>query len=298
MLYDPAQFEPLTDEPWDSARAEDAIAAIIADADAAFDHEALWPAHEWDGEGAPLPLKSLYVGAAGVIWALDALRRGGHAETSLDLRAAALCTLELERAEPEFKGSDPHWQRGALLTGETGPVLVALRVGADAALADDLHALVRENIANPTDDVMWGAPGTLLAAAAMNSLTGEPRWAEAARETAAALRQRRAGLASGRARRREGPRHLPRHLGERLRAPEGLCAHRRPALARACAPLRGPRARPGRAPSRGERPWPVLALDGRRRHCSLRRGLPRRRRALSDSRRRLARLRVLLRPPD
>ena len=191
MLYDPAQFEPLTDEPWDSARAEDAIAAIIADADAAFDHEALWPAHEWDGEGAPLPLKSLYVGAAGVIWALDALRRGGHAETSLDLRAAALCTLELERAEPEFKGSDPHWQRGALLTGETGPVLVALRVGADAALADDLHALVRENIANPTDDVMWGAPGTLLAAAAMNSLTGEPRWAEAARETAAALRERR-----------------------------------------------------------------------------------------------------------
>ena len=49
MLYEPAQFEPLIDEPWDSAQVEDSIAAIVADADAAFDPEALWPAHEWDG---------------------------------------------------------------------------------------------------------------------------------------------------------------------------------------------------------------------------------------------------------
>ena len=34
----------------------------------------------------------LYVGASGVIWALDALGRAGHAETSLDLQAAALRT--------------------------------------------------------------------------------------------------------------------------------------------------------------------------------------------------------------
>src|SRR5436190_8284693 len=30
------------------------------------------------------PMKNLYVGAAGVIWPLDGLRRRGHAETSLD----------------------------------------------------------------------------------------------------------------------------------------------------------------------------------------------------------------------
>jgi lantibiotic modifying enzyme len=71
------------------------------------------------------------------------------------------------------------------------PLLVAFRVAPDAALADDLHALVRANVDNPTDDVMWGAPGTLLAALAMGEWTGEPRWEEAARETAAALRDRR-----------------------------------------------------------------------------------------------------------
>jgi lantibiotic modifying enzyme len=190
VLYEPAQFEPLTDEPWDPARVEDAIATIVADADAAFDPDALWPAHEWDGWEEPLPLKTLYVGAAGVIWALDALRRRGHAETSLDLADAALRTLELKRAEPDFT-ADEHYHPAALLAGETGPLLVAFRLASDPALADDLHALVRANVANPTDDVMWGAPGTLLAALALGEWTGDPRWEEAAGETATALRARR-----------------------------------------------------------------------------------------------------------
>jgi hypothetical protein len=190
VLYEPAQFERLTDEPWDPARVEDAIATIVADADAAFDPDALWAAHEWDGWEEPLPLKTLYVGAAGVIWALDALRRRGHAETSLDLANAALRPLELKRAEPDFT-ADEHYHPAALLAGETGPLLVAFRLASDPALADDLYVLVRANVANPTVDVMWGAPGTLLAALAMGEWTGEPRWAEAARESAAALRARR-----------------------------------------------------------------------------------------------------------
>jgi Lanthionine synthetase C-like protein len=189
VLYEPAQFEPPINEPWDPARIVDAIATIVADVDAAFDSAALWPAHEWDGWKEPVPLKTLYVGAAGAIWALDALRRRGHAETSLDLADAALRTLELKRAEPDFT-ADEHYHP-SLLTGEVGPLLVAFRLASDPALADDLHALVRANVANPTDDVMWGAPGTLLAALALGEWTGDPRWEEAARETATALRARR-----------------------------------------------------------------------------------------------------------
>ncbi len=127
MLYEPAEFDRLTDKPWDPARVEDAIATIVADADAAFDADALWPAHEWDGWEEQPPLKCLWVGAAGVIWALDALRRRGHAETSLDLPAAALRTLELKRAAPDFT-ADEHYHPAALLAGETGPLLVAFRL--------------------------------------------------------------------------------------------------------------------------------------------------------------------------
>ena len=190
VLYEPAQFEPLIDEPWVPARVEDAIAAIVSDAGEAFDPDALWPAHEWDGWEEPLPLKSLYVGAAGVIWALDALGRRGHAESSLDLAAAASRTLELKRAAPDFT-ADEHYHPASLLCGETGPLLVAFWLTSDTALADDLHALVRDNVANPTDDISWGAPGTLLAALAMDDWTREPRWKEAAREAATALRARR-----------------------------------------------------------------------------------------------------------
>jgi lantibiotic modifying enzyme len=136
-------------------------------------------------------MKNLYVGAAGVIWALDALRRRGHAESSLDLADAAVRTLALWRAEPDFMAGETHSHPASLLCGETGPLLIAFRLARDPLLADDLHALVRANVTNRTDDVMWGAPGTLLAALALGDWTGEPRWEEAARESAAALRARR-----------------------------------------------------------------------------------------------------------
>jgi hypothetical protein len=191
VLYDPAHFEPLLDEAWDPARAEGAIAAIVGDADGAFDRAGLWPAHEWDAGDAPLPLKSLYVGASGVIWALDALRRRGHAETSLDLPAAALRTLELFRTEPDIEPGETHYHPASLLLGETGPLVVALRLAPDATLASDLHALVQSNLTNPTDDIMWGIPGTLLALLAVDEWTGESRWMEAARESASVLRARR-----------------------------------------------------------------------------------------------------------
>jgi hypothetical protein len=190
VLYESTQFEPLIDEPWVPARIEDAIAAIVADTDAAFDPKALWPADEWDGWEEPLPLKSLYVGAAGVIWALDALRRRGYAETSLDLTSAALRTLELKRVTPDF-AADEHYHPASLFCGETGPLLAAFRLTSDPALADDLHLLICANVDNPTDDLNWGAPGTLLAALAMGEWTQDLRWEKAARETATGLRGRR-----------------------------------------------------------------------------------------------------------
>jgi hypothetical protein len=184
VLYAAGQFEPLIDEPWDPARVENAIAAIVADTDAAFDPGELWPAHEWDAGDAPLPLKHLYVGASGVIWALDALRRRGRAETTLDLSAAALRTLELFRAEPDIEPGETHYRPGALFQGETGPLLVACKLAPNAALAEQLQALVQNNHSNPTDDIAWGIPGTLLVALAMG-------WTETARESAAVLRKRR-----------------------------------------------------------------------------------------------------------
>jgi hypothetical protein len=194
VLYRPESFEPLTDEPWDEERVRGRIRAIVADADEAFDPDGLWPANEWDAWGSSPPLKDLYCGAGGMIWALDTLRRRGLADTRIDLVAAIMRTIELHRDAPDLAGADielPSTREASLLGGEAGLVLVAWRVAPSAELADALLAYVRENSANEAEELMWGSPGTMLAAHAMHGWTGEERWAEAWRESADALVERR-----------------------------------------------------------------------------------------------------------
>jgi hypothetical protein len=194
VLYRPEAFEPLTDETWDEQRVRSAIRAIVADADDALrGPRLLWRANDWDGWHGTSPMKNLYVGAAGVLWALDALRRRGHAETQLDLADLALRTLELFRAKPDFmKGMKlPSPRESSLLCGETGILVVAWRLAGTAAVADELLTRVRQNAENPANEVMWGAPGTMLAALAMLDWTGEERWADAWRESSDVLWARR-----------------------------------------------------------------------------------------------------------
>jgi Lanthionine synthetase C-like protein len=194
VLYRPEAFEPLTEETWNAGRVRDRIRAIVADTDQALrGPRLLWRAHEWDSWRATSPMKQLYVGAAGVLWALDALRRRGHAETALDLSSLAVRNLELFRERPDFfKGWElPEPRESALLVGETGILLVAWRLAPSDELADDLHARVRANVDNPAEEVFWGAPGTLMAARAMLEWTGDDRWRAACEETVDALLARR-----------------------------------------------------------------------------------------------------------
>jgi hypothetical protein len=193
VLYDPAGFEPLTDEPWDEARVRASIRRLVARIDEAFDPEGLWPAHDWDGWQADTPLKSLYVGAAGVLWALDRLREQGVADTRLDLAAAAEAALAAERRAPDFmRGVElPEPKESALLTGAVGILLVAWRLTGERALADELHAHVAANVDNEAEEVMWGTPGTLVAARQMLDWTGEARWRTACETSADALWARR-----------------------------------------------------------------------------------------------------------
>jgi len=194
MLYRPEAFEPLVDAPWSELRARSAIRDIVEDTDAAFRGPRLfWRAHEWDGWHSTSPMKNLYVGTAGVLWALDRLRQRGHTETRLDLGDLACRNVELFRERPDYMRGEkvPSPRASALLTGESGILLVAWRLSPSDELADDLFSRVRENVENAADEVMWGSPGTLLAAHAMLEWTGEERWRDAWNESADALLSRR-----------------------------------------------------------------------------------------------------------
>jgi len=192
VLYTRELHEPLTETPWSEARARELVEAIVADTERAYSAGALWPAHDWDGYRAALPMKNLYVGAAGVVWGLNRLRRRGY-ESTLDLQAASQRALELFRAAPDYVEGDiiPAQKRSALLTGETGIALVAWQLAPTDELEAELLGLVRDNLSNDVNDLMWGVPGTLLVTRALHARTGNEHWAEAVTASEDALRAER-----------------------------------------------------------------------------------------------------------
>jgi hypothetical protein len=193
VLYRPEDFEPLVDDPWDAERVRAGVREIVADTDGALRGPRLqWRADAADRGLGTSPLKTLYSGSAGVLWALVDLRERGHAGTTLDLAGIAHEALDRQRASPDFSRElPPPEHASALLTGEAGVLLAAFRLAPSSERADALHRLVRANVANETNELIWGSPGTLVAARWMLEWTGDVRWREAWNESADALLARR-----------------------------------------------------------------------------------------------------------
>jgi Lanthionine synthetase C-like protein len=165
-LFRPSEHEPLAGAEWDAARAEEAIRKIVADAEAAFDGDR-WPWHPQDGE--EWAFSDVYIGGAGMIWALDELGSTGWED-------AAVSFIDRYRARPSPWDEDP--VETSYHFGELGIALVAFRLTRDAGLADRVHELVLAGVDSDANEVMYGTPGAMLAAEAMLAWTGEPRWDE------------------------------------------------------------------------------------------------------------------------
>jgi hypothetical protein len=86
-----------------------------------------------------------------MIWALRTLG------SSLDLAPLASQALERYRERPDFEDVPSLWM------GESGLLLVSKVAGGEFDV-DRLRARVRENMRNETWELMWGSPGTILAA--------------------------------------------------------------------------------------------------------------------------------------
>ena len=170
-LWRASEHEPLAGEEWDEARAEEAIRAIVADAETAFDGER-WPWHPREGEADEDP-NDVYFGGAGVIWALHELGSTGWED-------AALAFVDRQRA----RTLDEWTIETSYLFGELGTGLVAYRLTGDVGLGDRLHELVLTHPSSETNELMVGTPGAMLVAEAMLAWTGEPRWDDAWRECA------------------------------------------------------------------------------------------------------------------
>jgi len=190
MLYDPDRHEPLHPADasgWDETRARACIAAIVRDTEAGFDPQRGWPTHPQDaepGDDAQACNPTLYSGTCGVLWALHYLRSMGAAELQRDWFVDAASLVQHTR---KWLKGEAERERASYLMGETPVWLLEYAQTGSAAAADRLAELIEGNVMHPARELMWGSPGTLLAALFMHQRTAQPRFAELFRRTAAML---------------------------------------------------------------------------------------------------------------
>ena len=173
MLFEPDRHEALCDTAWNASQARDSIRSIVHDIEQNLLGEGHWPVHPLDDEGSEprTGCKSLYLGSAGVLWALWYLQRQGAAQLSSDPSEG------IRRADAAYQ-TDP--DTGAVVPsyylGEVGILLVLWRLTGSSVAADRLYASVKSNIQNPTHEALWAAPGTMGAAWHLWEATAEARW--------------------------------------------------------------------------------------------------------------------------
>ena len=178
MLYSPEAHEPLAGEPWSEARARAAIAAIVADAEDAFDDGwATHPQDVYEPREATIRFRNVYLGGAGVVEALQRLQRRGFAE----LRRHYVAYLERSLdAPPDFPEED---SERSLWLGETGIRLVLQRLAPSPENLERLTQLIAANAQDERLELMWGSPGTILAGRELGlDVTASVEWLRAQRE--------------------------------------------------------------------------------------------------------------------
>jgi hypothetical protein len=168
MLWRESEHEPVTQRLWTAGWAQEALDEIVADAEAASSPDAEWPFHPRDDIADGEVWSGLYLGSAGMAWGLWKLG------SAFDAAGAVANALERYRATPDFR-QDPH--APSLLCGEAGILAAAECVGSRAADVERLRALIRANRSHPTWELLWGSPGTMLAARAFGL---EDEWGESA----------------------------------------------------------------------------------------------------------------------
>ena len=148
--------------------------------------EGHWPLHPLDDEGDEPRggFKGLYLGCAGVLWALWYLQREGAAELGSDPREGIRQVDAAYQADPDTGKIVPSYYMG-----EVGILLVRWRLTGSTVATDRVYASIKSNIQNPANEAYWAAPGTMVAAWHLWQATGEGRWRDLF------LRERRAALA-------------------------------------------------------------------------------------------------------
>jgi lantibiotic modifying enzyme len=177
VLFSPSRHEPLHAADWRPERARSAIRAIAAATEAGLDpRTGLWPLYPDDREpGSDGPHRGVYAGAAGIVWALDQLAANGTIDLAGDYDELVEGLDAGLVREPDEAGL----RDDGFLAGRCGALAVAQRHRDDPARADLLVRLIARQAEHRALDLLYGAPGTMVLAAAEHARTGDPRLVDA-----------------------------------------------------------------------------------------------------------------------
>lgn len=174
MLFETDRHQALCADSWNPELVRETIQAIVGDVEQSRLPQGHWPIHALDNDGSTPPVtgyQSIYLGSAGIIWALWYLQREGAAHCGVDTLGAIELAAQTYQSAPDTDAVVPSY-----FLGEVGIQLVRWRLTGSSEAADRLYASIQQNIPNPTNEALWAAPGTMVAAWHLWEQTGEERW--------------------------------------------------------------------------------------------------------------------------
>lgn len=184
-MFTSSRHETLFELEWDEAVARATIEAIVAAAHDGFGRAGFWPLHPLDaepGDDVSQPMFPFYFGAAGTIWALRYLQDAG-AVARFDDYGACLTTV-LARNRQWLSAAGMGNELASYLMGDTPVLMMAYGAEPSPELASQLEKLLDGNLDHPARELMWGSPGTMLAALFLHERFRDARWAVAFRRIA------------------------------------------------------------------------------------------------------------------
>lgn len=174
MLFDSTEHETLLSHPWNADQAQSMIINIVHGAESTFDPRSFWSRPPEADAEAKLPALSLYDGAAGDLWALLFLQDSGSIpKLPRDYRPSLADAHATYLQSPDTDSVAPGY-----LFGECGILSVQARFAPSPDVDRRLHVAALGALERPENELMWAAPGAMIAALFAHERTKDPKWNE------------------------------------------------------------------------------------------------------------------------
>ncbi len=162
MLYDPVRHHKFEIQDFSSDKLNSAIQEIIESTLKVDSATSFWPVHPKDHfDECPLFLTDFYMGAAGVVWALDQLNL--HNKIEIKNYCKNKIDLILD-AHLKLGETSCYSDKGAFFVGEAGVRAVKEKLNPTPENQIKLKALIESKLDSTENELLYGLPGSLLIA--------------------------------------------------------------------------------------------------------------------------------------